>query len=534
MNPTQKNPTQWAIYARVSTEDQAEKYSLASQIRHDREKVRQLGGGEVSDDMIFVDDCTGTNTNRPAFQRLNALIEGKAIAGVVIYTIDRLSRDVLDAVHYLRTCRRQNVRLEFLNLTIDDTPVGEFVFTLLAAVAQLERRTILERTGKGRVQKWREGFLHCGSVPFGYRYRGKQQGSRGEMVVHEPEAGTVRLVFELCADGMTVYGIKVRLNQEGIRSARGGMWSRQTVHQLLTNPAYIGRAVMGKGKEEPITVECPAIVTEELFAKAQLQLKKNSLARVGRPSNRYLLTGFLWCDQCNHRCCSKITRGRPAYRCANTNKFLYKHNCGAGEILQARIEPAVWNALWDALTNPAVMWELARNYHQEMAKPDAETRQSLKRRIARLEQQEARDLEILYDPAQVYADASKRLQTTRTELSIARDELAQMQVIEMPTREAIEAVCAQFAAGRNLEDFADQRAIIEMAVSKIKWAPKTQEVTIIGAIRLDGAAGDQAAAGGAAPARKSPGTAKLNCQRRVGADDNSFVSIPFILKRRVA
>jgi site-specific DNA recombinase len=90
------------------------------------------------------------------------------------------------------------------------TPTGKFFMTLLASIAALERETILERTQGGKDRNVKEGKWVSGAPPFGYRIEDKR------LVIYEPEAKTVRLIFQLYGDEMSTVEVAKYLNAKDV------------------------------------------------------------------------------------------------------------------------------------------------------------------------------------------------------------------------------------------------------------------------------------------------------------------------------
>ena len=145
-----------ALYIRVSTADQAERYSLLSQLKALREKAAREGFS-VREDYIFVDKHTGKVASRPAFDKLNALVKTGAVGAVFIYSVDRFARNTEDALRVAREYRHYGVRLDFVEMFFEDTPVGRFTFTQLGARPR----------NNGQVTRANENSIPLDSVPEG-------------------------------------------------------------------------------------------------------------------------------------------------------------------------------------------------------------------------------------------------------------------------------------------------------------------------------------------------------------------------------
>ncbi|MGA7238034.1 MAG: recombinase family protein [Bryobacteraceae bacterium] len=255
------------------------------------------------------------------------------------FSTDRLTRETLHLMLLDDECERHQVQLRFVRENYDATPEGKMLMQMRGAVNQFERLKIKERTTRGRRQKARDGFVHSVGKRFGYVYLGKKQGSKGELRIEPGEAAAVRRMFTQYIQGVTSYQIGHALNREGIKSARGGLWSAAVVRQILRNPMYTGK-MRGPGG---ILVVCPAIIDERTFALAQAQRARTKAARQGRPTRKYLLTGRLWCAQCGRRCATLPgTRPEPNYRCNNFDQKTNVRGCDALGVRQSRIETAVW------------------------------------------------------------------------------------------------------------------------------------------------------------------------------------------------
>src|SRR5262249_41383565 len=133
-----------AIYARVSTADQ----SCEPQLRDLREYVAARGWQPVE---FFVDQgVSGVRDRRPALDRLRAAVRARQVAVVVVAAFDRVGRSVRHLVETLNVFRHLGVEFISLREQIDTgSPLGEAVFTIIAAIAQLERNLIAERVRAG-------------------------------------------------------------------------------------------------------------------------------------------------------------------------------------------------------------------------------------------------------------------------------------------------------------------------------------------------------------------------------------------------
>ena len=246
------SPVRAAIYARVSTDEQAETgYGLPVQLERARAQIVAKGWKLV--EPPFVDEGkSGTldAKDRPALARLlEAGCSGKVDA-VVVLSLDRLGRKtslVLQLVERLAAC---GVQLVSCKESLDtSTPQGQFVLTLFAALAELERGVIVERTTAGRDNRGRKDGERGGRLPFGYIRTDDGIAVDGEA------AKVVRRMFSLRLLGKSLRVIAKELNDNGTPTPRGGTWHASDVRAVLLNrPAYRG------GKRGASEVRWPKIL----------------------------------------------------------------------------------------------------------------------------------------------------------------------------------------------------------------------------------------------------------------------------------
>jgi len=219
-----------AIYLRVSTEDQAEKYGMDVQ----NEKCRAMAtvkGWPVA--AAFRDDgISGTvdEKERPGLAALIAAAEAGQINALIVAALDRLGRKtriVLDLVEKLVAC---GVEIVSCKENLDtSTPAGQFVLTIFAGLAQLERDTIVERTTAGRNARGRKDGEKGGRIPLGY-YR-----AENGVQVNPVDATIVRRIFARRWQGQTLTTIAQGLNQDRIKTPRGRKWHASSVREVLEN-----------------------------------------------------------------------------------------------------------------------------------------------------------------------------------------------------------------------------------------------------------------------------------------------------------
>jgi site-specific DNA recombinase len=386
-----------AVYARVSSRQQAEANTIASQLEALRARV-QADGARLEPELCFTDEgYSGGTLLRPALERLRDQAAAGALDRLYVHSPDRLSRSYPYQVLLVEELQRQGVEIVFLNHDIGRSPEENLLLQVQGMMAEYERAKILERSRRGKRHAAKSGAVNvlCGA-PYGYRYIGKfEGGGRARYELDEVQAEVVRQIFSWVAlDRCSISEVCRRLRDRDIPSPRGkAHWDRTTVWGILKNPAYMGQARFGKtrvgpqrprlrarrGKpaqprkdssvydtpvEDQIAIPVPAIVDEGLFAVVAEQLAENRLrCRERRRGGRYLLQGLLVCQKCGYAYYGKPVsrsagkgKSRPYayYRCVGTDAYRFggQRVCSNKQCRTDLIDQAVWQDVCSFLSDP--------------------------------------------------------------------------------------------------------------------------------------------------------------------------------------
>lgn len=222
------------VYCRVSTEEQASDshYSLDYQEQCARHPVKEKGWTiyKVRKDVGWGKSRYG----RPGFQELLQDVDPYAIDVVLVYKLDRLSRNVRDIYEFLESTQRVGVAFVSLTEGFDTTtPMGRAMLGIAAVFAQLTRETIAENTKNGLRQRASQGKFSAGRLrPCGYGYT-----PENGLVVVPTEAATVRRIFDLFVNAkLSTARIAKLLNTEHVPTETGAQWSETLVSGLLQSP----------------------------------------------------------------------------------------------------------------------------------------------------------------------------------------------------------------------------------------------------------------------------------------------------------
>ena len=234
------NPTQVAIYARVSSEQQAETHTIASQVAALRERVvaDELA---VSEAMQFLDEgYSGATLVRPALERLRDVIAAGSVDRLYVHSPDRLARKYAYQVLLVDEFRRAGVEVVFLNRALGQSPEDDLLLQVQGMIAEYERAKIIERHRRGKRHAAQIGAVNVLSgAPYGYRYVTKYEGGwQARYEIIPDEARVVRQVFAwVCHDRLTIGEVCRRLTHAGEVTRTGKtVWDRSVVWGLLKNP----------------------------------------------------------------------------------------------------------------------------------------------------------------------------------------------------------------------------------------------------------------------------------------------------------
>ena len=270
--------TRCAIYTRKSSEEGLEQEfnSLDAQ----REACEAYVASQRSEGWVLLPDhyddggVSGATLERPALKRLIADIEQGRVDVVVVYKIDRLSRSLMDFARLVDLFERQKVTFVSITQSFNTTTsMGRLTLNILLSFAQFEREVIGERIRDKVAASRKKGMWMGGTVPLGYRVKDRK------LVICEPEAKIVRMIFERFASQRSATALARQLLAENIRTRTGRMIDKGVIYKMLANRIYIGLAVH-KGTAYP--GEHRPIVSQKLWDEVQTILREAPRTRANR------------------------------------------------------------------------------------------------------------------------------------------------------------------------------------------------------------------------------------------------------------
>lgn len=349
-----------AIYRRVSTNDQVQEgFSLEAQKMRLTAYVQSQGWNLIED---YVDEgFSAKNIERPAMQRLMKDIEKQKFDVILVYRLDRFVRSVSDLHSLLQLMDKHDVKFKSATEVFETTSAsGRLFITIIATLAQWERETIAERVFENMLKRSEQGKRNGAPAPFGYDL------VDGNLVINEQEAKWVRFMF----DKYHTHGsqnIAKQLNNMGVKTKRGEVWSDFAVRYVLRNPINCGYIrwnyrsnAKGKftGEEvvKPIDQEnFNPIIEKNLFDEIQ-KIYKSRSNMAFKSNNHYPFSGIAVCS-----CCGKTFSGCQRKRKSGSMYRFYKCQgrfkfgiCNVQAISEEAIEKAFLDILDIKLTVPAL------------------------------------------------------------------------------------------------------------------------------------------------------------------------------------
>ena len=373
-----------ALYARVSTERQAERGTIGSQLDVLRAHVTDSGDELVGE---YVDDRhSGARLDRPALDALRDAAEGGLFEQVWCLSPDRLARAYAYQVLVLDELARFGVTVRFTDapgLAADD-PQATLLTQVQGVIAEYEKAKIAERYRRGKLFRARAGEVTTWKTSYGYR-RVARSAATGpaHLELYEPEADVVRRIFTDRAGGTTVRDISRALNADRVPSPTGKpTWGTSTILRLLHNEAYVGRVYFNRTESIPdrrptrhrrqvprdradwIPIACPRIIADETFEAAGRVAVDNSKWSPRRAEpGRWLLKGLVKCGACGVGTNCHKMRGRNGswhyyYYCRNHDALRAggeEHRCPERNIRADALDEFVFDQIRVALTQPDLL-----------------------------------------------------------------------------------------------------------------------------------------------------------------------------------
>lgn len=278
------------IYARYSNCKQREE-SIEGQVKACTEYAKKYGYNIVH---TYIDRAiSGKTDDRPQFQIMINDSAKRFFEGVLVYQLDRFSRDIYDSVVYECILEKNGVKVISIKEEFDDSPSGILLKGVVRTVSQYEVSSLAVKVKRGMDINAEKGVSNGGTIPLGYKIENKKY------VINEATAPIVKEIFQKYADGWSIKSICESLNERQLKTSKGSAFNKSSFYTMLRNKTYIG-VYIRNGEEFYNTF--PQIIDNELFEKVQIRLNANKEAPArSRAKAEYILSGKLYCGYCKEK-----------------------------------------------------------------------------------------------------------------------------------------------------------------------------------------------------------------------------------------
>lgn len=300
-----------AIYIRVSTTHQIDKDSLPMQ-RQDLIAYAKLMLN--TDDYVIFEDAgySGKNTDRPKFQEMMSRIRQGAFSHLLVWKIDRISRNLLDFATMYKELKDLGVVFVSKNEQFDtSTAMGEAMLKIILVFAELERNMTSERVTATMISRASNGQWNGGRVPYGYNYDYETK----DFSINPIEAEIVHLIHDKYEEMRSLVRESRYLNEKGLRTRVGNLWNPVSLHIILHNIFYCGDYrynVLKEGDRQKVKDESEWIIVEDhhepIISREQKErviAMLDTNKRLDRKRNTYqsekyvhVFAGLLYCGNC--------------------------------------------------------------------------------------------------------------------------------------------------------------------------------------------------------------------------------------------
>lgn len=419
------------VYCRVSTKEQAKKLSLPAQKKACLQFCQDQGWKV---DRVFVERGESAKTaNRTELKRLLAYCrenQGR-VQVMLVYSLDRFARNNFD--HYAVRAHLATLGMNLRSVTqpIDESPTGQLMEGVLAAVAQFDNDIRAEKVVAGMKEALARGRWTF-KAPLGYRNTRRPDGTA--TLEPDPERGPlVRRGFELYATGLhSKRDVLRRITQEGLRTRRGRHLSPQSWDAMLKHPLYAGRVRMDDWGIE-VEAEFEPLVDPKVFGRVQSVLASlNSTSKRHHRNNPdFPLRRFVRCASCGKSLTGSWSRSRSGRRYA----YYRCPRCKGLNISKEAMEDRFLRLLDRLRPKPEYLRALRESvleiWHKQQADIE-DFKKILERRLANLEERKERLVEAFVYQQAIDSDTyRKEMDRIREEAIVTELELHENRMDEL-------------------------------------------------------------------------------------------------------
>lgn len=459
-----------AIYARYSSGNQREA-SIEDQLRICREYCKENGltvAHEYTDHAL-----TGRTDRRPGFLEMVTDGERKKFSVLVVYSMDRLSRDRYDLAVYKHRLKKAGVRFVYVTQPLGETPEAALMESLLEGMAAYYSENLSRSVRRGLEGNALKGIVTTGRAPFGYRLTPERR--------LEPDpvtAPVVKEIFERYASGESRASIIADLNARHFKTAMNRPFQRTSLDVILQNDVYTGVFHWRDIRRENAV---PPLISRELFDSVQAAAERNKTRRgSGKAAEEFYLTGKLFCAKCGASMVgdSGTSRAGKTYLYYTCTRHKRGNRCPQRSVPKTVLEDAVLEACAAALTDENII--AVAKAAEEFNRRELEQNDAVPALKASIAENTKRINNILsaIEQGVITPTTKQRLNDLETERADLEEQLARAE-IERPLIPAA-AFAAYLARFRNADpaDPDDRRQLISGVLHHATVADEAENIKI--------------------------------------------------------
>lgn len=492
-----------AIYARFSSSNQREE-SIDAQVRAVKEYAAK---NNIKINKIYTDRAkSATTSDRPAFLDMINDSQKDLFDFVIVHKLDRFARNRYDSAVYKRKLRENGVEILSALENLDGSPESIILESVLEGYNEFYSANLRREVKKGM----KENALNCkhngGIAPLGF-----DVAEDKTYIINEEQAKSVRLIFEMYANGHGYSEIIDELKKRGFKTQTGGNFSRPSLHDILVNEKYRGVYIFNrtvskkagkrnhhksKDKKKIIRIEggMPRIIDDHTWRKVKKRMKGNKKAVNNKAKEIYILAGLIKCGRCdgamvgNRRTAGRKKTVYTSYECSTRKR---KRDCDMSSISKDFVEESVLDNMVEELFSPtaieniaAKVYKFAKNQNQEINSDIERFEKHLKNVQKKIDNITEAVAEGLYQPSM--NEKLNSLENQKADYEMYLEEARFQAENNSPSKERIIEELLKYRNIKN-ESLEDQRRIVKTFVKKV--TVYKNNITIDYIVDVDGGGG---------------------------------------------
>lgn len=391
-------PLRAVAYCRFSSNNQREE-SIDAQLRAITRYVENADGAYSFVDQYIDMALTGTNTDRPSFQRMLEDAKKGLFDVVIVHKMDRLSRNVRDTLNIENELSLHGVKIISVIEQFTDTPEGQLQQIIQLGVSAYYSANLSREVMKGLKENAYKAIHNGGIAPLGYDV----DPDTKQYIINEKEAESIRIIFKKFLEGWSYRELADYLNLLGYRTKIGNKFSAtSSFYDILVNAKYKGEYVFGRSLSKPkqkgmkrshrknkdeseiirVPNGLPAIIDENTFEQVQKLLSSRQRSKgAAKAKEVYLVSGIIECGECgspyhgSSRIGGRNKQKYVSYRCSKRKKI--ENPCKCKEINRTLLDEFIIKQLFTTILNAQHLQTLHQKVNEKLKQKFSEMNNEL-------------------------------------------------------------------------------------------------------------------------------------------------------------